>query len=138
MKASLQVNILSQKCLLGRSGSWQYACMYSNLKAVLVIVVYLYNQKFVASANCSVVLHKILNDILNSTPPADPLHNNKKQIDILISKNQVLQRLYLEHIKLHKLPWIETHDNLIPTKLNNDTVQFHCYITIVNKNIPHN
>ena len=61
-----------------------------------------------------------------------------KQVDILISKNQVLQILYLKHIKLHKLPWIETHENLIPTKLNNDTVQFYCYITIVNKNIPYN
>ena len=61
-----------------------------------------------------------------------------KQVDILISKNQVLQILYLKHIKLHKLPWIETHENLIPTKLNNDTVQFYCYITVVNKNIPYN
>ena len=26
-----------------------------------------------------------------------------KQVDILISKNQVLQILYLKHIKLHKL-----------------------------------
>ena len=60
-----------------------------------------------------------------------------KQVDILISKNQVLQ-IYLKHIKLHKLPWIETHENLIPTKLNNDTVQFYCYNTIVNKNIPYN
>ena len=49
----------------------------------------------------------------------------EKQVDILISKNQVLQILYLKHIKLHKLPWIETHKNL---KLNNDTVQFYCYI----------
>ena len=56
-----------------------------------------------------------------------------KQVDILISKNQALQILYLKHIKLHKLPWIETHENLIPTKLNNNTVQFDCYITIVNK-----
>ena len=60
-----------------------------------------------------------------------------KQIDILISENQAPQILYLKHhvhnIKLHKLPWIETHENLIPTKLNNDTVQFYYYITIVNK-----
>ena len=61
-----------------------------------------------------------------------------QQVDILISKNQVLQILYLKHIKLHKLPWIEIHENLIPTKLNNDTVQFYCYITIVNKNISYN
>ena len=27
----------------------------------------------------------------------------KKQVDILISKNQALQILYLKHIKLHKL-----------------------------------
>ena len=60
------------------------------------------------------------------------------EVDILISKNQVLQILYLKHIKLHKLPWIEIHEHLIPTKLNNDTVQFCCYITIVNKNIPYN
>ena len=103
-----------------------------------MIAVYLYNQKVVASANCSVVMHKILNGIVNSTPPVDPLDNNKKQVDILIYKNQALQILYLKHIKLHKLPWIETHDNLISIKLNNDTVQFHCYITIVNKNIPYN
>ena len=50
-----------------------------------------------------------------------------KQVDILISKKQVLQILYLKHIKLHKLPWIENHENLIPTKLNKDTVQFYCY-----------
>ena len=61
-----------------------------------------------------------------------------KQVDILISKNQALQILYLKHIKLHKLPWIETHESLIPTKLNNNTVQFYCYITIVNKSIPYN
>ena len=41
----------------------------------------------------------------------------KEQVDILISKNQALQILYLKHIKLHKLPWIETRKNLIPTKL---------------------
>ena len=52
-----------------------------------------------------------------------------KQVDILISKNKVLQILYLKNIKLHKLPWIETHENVIPTKLNNDT---YFYITIVN------
>ena len=34
---------------------------------------------------------------------------------------------------LRKLPWIETHENVIPTKLNNNTVQFYCYITIVSK-----
>ena len=62
----------------------------------------------------------------------------QKQVDILISKNQVLQILYLKHIKLHKLSWIETHKNLIPTKLNNDIVQFYCYIAILNKNIPYN
>ena len=45
-----------------------------------------------------------------------------KQVDILISKNQVLQILYLKHhdIKLqNKLSWIKTnkiHENLIPTK----------------------
>ena len=54
--------------------------------------------------------------------------SNVNKLDILISKYQALQ----------KSPWTETHKNLIPTKLNNDTVQFHCYITIVNKNIPHN
>ena len=57
-----------------------------------------------------------------------------KQVDILISKNQALQILYLKHITLHcKLPWIETHENLISTKLNIYTVQFYYYITIVNK-----
>ena len=56
-----------------------------------------------------------------------------QQVDILISKNQVLQILYLKNVKLHKLPWIETYENLIPTKLNIDTVHFYCYITIVNK-----
>ena len=38
----------------------------------------------------------------------------------------------------HKLAWIETYKTLIPTKLNNDTVQLYCYITIVNKNILYN
>ena len=51
-----------------------------------------------------------------------------KQVDILISKNQALQIL-----KLHELPWIETYENIIPTKLNNDTIQFYCYNTIVSK-----
>ena len=36
---------------------------------------------------------------------------SQKQVDILISKNQALQILYLKHKKLHKLPWIE------PTKI---------------------
>ena len=54
-----------------------------------------------------------------------------QQVDILISKNQALQILYLKHIKLHKSPWTEIHKKLIPTKLNNNTVQFYCYITIV-------
>ena len=45
-----------------------------------------------------------------------------KQVDILISKNQALQILYLKHTTLHKLPWIETHENLICTKLNIYTV----------------
>ena len=41
----------------------------------------------------------------------------QEQLDTLISKNQALQ-IYLKHqvyayIK-HKLPWIETHENLIP------------------------
>ena len=59
---------------------------------------------------------------------------NQKQVDILISKNQALQILYLKHIVFHKLPWIETHENLISTKLNiYYTVQFYYYITIVNK-----
>ena len=31
------------------------------------------------------------------------LSDNMKQVDILISKNQALQILYLKHIKLHKL-----------------------------------
>ena len=55
--------------------------------------------------------------------PCTGQNNSVKQVDILISKNQALQILYLKHIKLHKLQWIETHKNLIPTKLNNDTVQ---------------
>ena len=28
--------------------------------------------------------------------------------------------------------------NLNPRKLNNDTVQFYCYIKIINKNVPYN
>ena len=62
--------------------------------------------------------------------------DQREQVDILISKNQALQildLLYLKHITFHKLPWIETHENLISTKLNIYTVQFYCYITIVNK-----
>ena len=54
--------------------------------------------------------------------------NFEKQVDILISKNQVLQIWYLKHIELHKLPWVETHENLIPTKLNSNIIQFYCYI----------
>ena len=51
-----------------------------------------------------------------------------QQVDILISKNQALQILYLiathvQFTKIHKLLWIETHENLIPMKLNNHTVQ---------------
>ena len=42
---------------------------------------------------------------------------NFKQVDILISKNQALQILYLKHIKLYKLPWIESHENFIPTTI---------------------
>ena len=57
-----------------------------------------------------------------------------QQVDILISKNQALQILLLpKHITLQKLPWIETHKNLISTKLNIYNVQFYYYITIVNK-----
>ena len=44
----------------------------------------------------------------------------------------------LKHITLHKLPWIETHENFISTKLNLYTVQFYYYITIVNKTLPYN
>ena len=61
------------------------------------------------------------------------LYSGTEQVNILISKNQALQILYLKHITLHKLPWIETHENLIATKLNIYTVQFYYYITIVNK-----
>ena len=39
--------------------------------------------------------------------------------------------LHLKHTKLHKLSWIETQKNLIPTKLNNDTAQICCYIIII-------
>ena len=35
--------------------------------------------------------------------PAYCKHKYEKQVDILISKNQALQILYLKHIKLHKL-----------------------------------
>ena len=41
------------------------------------------------------------------------LSQQPEQVDILISKNQALQISYLKHIMLHKLPWIETHENLI-------------------------
>ena len=53
----------------------------------------------------------------------------KKQVDILISKNQVLQILYLKHIAkasyitMDRNPW-----NFNPYKLNNNTVQFYYYI----------
>ena len=42
--------------------------------------------------------------------------NLEKQVDILLSKNHALQILYLKHIKLHKIPWIESHKNLISIK----------------------
>ena len=66
----------------------------------------------------------------------EPYKSNDILCNKLISKNQALQILYLKHIKLRKLPWIETHENLIPIKLNNDTVQFYCYIAIVNGCLP--
>ena len=71
-----------------------------------------------------------LDDFLTMGPASSTL---SEQVDILISKNQALQILYLKHITLHKLPWIETHENLISTKLNIYTVQFYYYITILNK-----
>ena len=63
-----------------------------------------------------------------------------EQVDILIFKNQVLQNytLYIMHIKLHKLPWIEIHENFIPTKSKNHIVYSNRYITVINTNIPYN
>ena len=77
-------------------------------------------------------LHCQIGALHGAISPVMDLHG-QKQVDILISKNQALQILYLKHITLHKLPWIETHENLISTKLNIYTVQFYYYITIVNK-----
>ena len=56
-----------------------------------------------------------------------------KQVDIIISKT----RCYKYTLKLHKLPWIETHKNLIPTKIKNNPNRVNCYITIINTNIPY-
>ena len=39
---------------------------------------------------------------------------------------------------IHKLPCIETHENLIPTKLNNDTAQFLLLYYNSIKYIPYN
>ena len=89
MQESLQVSILSQKYLPGGFTSWQYTCTYSNLKAGLVIVVYLNNQKVVASANCSVILHKILNCIMNFISPADPLDNVNNEENLTTSDHKV-------------------------------------------------
>ena len=59
-----------------------------------------------------------------------------KQIDILISKNQALQILYLKHIKLHKLPWIETH------KIQSPQIKRYCTVLLLyynsKQNIPYN
>ena len=44
-----------------------------------------------------------------------------KQVDIPISKNQVLQVLY---VHAYKTSWIETYKNLITTKITNPTVQY--------------
>ena len=67
------------------------------------------------------------------------IHFKRKQVDILIFKNQALQILYkFMYIKLHKLQWIETYENLIPTKLNSYTIQGYCYDRIINTNIPYN
>ena len=49
-----------------------------------------------------------------------------------------MQVLYLKHITLHKLPWIETHENLISTKLNIYTVQFLLLYYNSKQNIPYN
>ena len=61
-----------------------------------------------------------------------------KQVDILISKNQALQILYLKHITLHKLPWIETHENFISIKLN---IAIYCTVLLLyynsKQNIPY-
>ena len=54
--------------------------------------------------------------------------NNKLIFLYLKTRRCKYYTLNTMYIKLHKLPWIEIHENLILTKLNNHTVQFYCYI----------
>ena len=52
----------------------------------------------------------------------------QKQVDILISKNQALQILYLKHIKLHKLATMDRN----PRKFNPHK-QYCTVLLLVNK-----
>ena len=67
-----------------------------------------------------------------------PLINNSicKQVDILISKNQALQILYLKHIKLHKLATMDRN----PRKVNPH--KRYCTVLLLyynsKQNIPYN
>ena len=60
----------------------------------------------------------------------------KKQVDILISKNQALQRLYLKHIKLHKLATMDRN----PRKFNPHKRYYTILLLYYNskQNIPYN
>ena len=61
---------------------------------------------------------------------------NFKQVDILISKNQALQIIYLKHIKLHKLATMDSN----PRKFNPH--KRYCTVLLLyynsEQNIPYN
>ena len=71
--------------------------------------------------------------------PALTLQLKILQVDILISKNQVLQILNTIHIKLHarNLPVYEIQENLIPTKINNHVSYSINSYTTISINIPY-
>ena len=64
------------------------------------------------------------------------LNSYQKQVDILISKNQALQILYLKHIKLHKLATMDRK----PRKINPH--KRYCTVLLLyynsKQNIPYN
>ena len=64
------------------------------------------------------------------------IHPSRKQVDILISKNQALQILYLKHIKLHKLATMDRN----PRKFNPH--KRYCTVLLLyynsRQNIPYN
>ena len=65
------------------------------------------------------------------------IKNNNKLIFYYLKTRRCKYYYYFKHITLHKLPWIETHENLISTKLN-----IYCTVLLLyynsKQNIPYN